>query len=53
LAVYFAAFERHGFDKLNYVLLSTLNDDELSSLIGVEKTGHRRLLLAEFQLLQR
>jgi hypothetical protein len=53
MGAYFEAFERQGFDKLNYVLLSTLTDDELSSLIGIEKTGHRRLLLAEIQLLSR
>jgi hypothetical protein len=37
MGAYFASFERHGFNKLNYVLLSTLNDDELRKLICIEK----------------
>jgi hypothetical protein len=49
---YFASFERHGFDKLNRVLLSTLTDEDLQTLIGVDRVGHRRLFLAEIQLLR-
>jgi hypothetical protein len=49
---YFASFERLGFDKLNRVLLSTLTDEDLQTLIGVDRVGHRRLFLAEIQLLR-
>jgi len=52
LGCYFDAFVREGFDKLHYNLLSTLNDDEMRTLLGIEKVGHRRLLLSEIHLLQ-